>query len=213
MGVPFECDLCSFQNVVDRDLDVTDGQDKFTLTTIRQVLLNVMWAREPNTVASSWSRSKRDFDMAVSNLSLDYQTILPVLGNPLVGDCVGLGVALTTVLASLRPGKNAVYVQFDTIRKTQTWYANAYIAGENLSCKTVVGLDQRKQYVSTGHTFGKWFLGFMWGTRLRMGMVRRQNKALSSKLVIGICAEAENLWARVRTDTEQLRWRKLCVSC
>jgi hypothetical protein len=116
MGVPFECDLCSFQNVVDRDLDITDGQDKFTLTTIRQVLLNVMWAREPNTVASSWSRSKRDFDMAVSNLSLDYQTILPVLGNPLVGDCVGLGVALTTVLASLRPGKNAVYVQFDTIR-------------------------------------------------------------------------------------------------
>jgi len=54
----------------------------------------MMWAREP---------SKRDFDMAVSNLSLDYHTILPVLGNPLVGDRVGLGVALTMVLASLRP--------------------------------------------------------------------------------------------------------------
>ena len=53
--------------------------------------------------------------MAVSNLSLDYHTILPVLGNPLVGDRVGLGVALTTVLASLRPGKNAAYEQFDTI--------------------------------------------------------------------------------------------------
>ena len=54
--------------------------------------------------------------MAVSNLSLDYHTILPVLGNPLVGDRVGLGVALTTVLASLklRQGKNAAYVQFDT---------------------------------------------------------------------------------------------------
>jgi len=74
-----------------------------------------MWAREPVSVASNWSQSKRDFDMAVSNLSLDYHTILPVLGNPLVGDRVGLGVALTMVLASLRQGKNATYVQFDTI--------------------------------------------------------------------------------------------------
>ena len=80
------------------------------------LLLDVMWAREPDTVASNLSRSKRDFDMAVSNLSLDYHTILPVLGNPLVGDRVGLGVAMTTVLASLspRPGKNTAYVQFDT---------------------------------------------------------------------------------------------------
>jgi hypothetical protein len=144
--------------------------------------------------------------MAVSNLSLNYRTILPVLGNPLVGDWVGLGVALTTVLASLRPGKNAAYayVQFDTIRKTQTWYANAYDVGENFSCETVVGLDQKKQYVSTGHIFGKWFSRFMRGARLRMGMVRRQNEALSSRLVIGICAEAEKLWARARTDTKRL---------
>ncbi len=84
---------------------------------------------------------------------------------------MGLGVALTTVLASLRPGKNAANVQFDTIRKTQTWYANAYDTGDNFSCETVVGLDQKKKYVSTGHTFGKWFAHFMWGARLRMGMV------------------------------------------
>ena len=68
--------------------------------------------------------------MAVDNLSLDYRTILPILGNPRVGNRVGLGVALSTVLASLRQGKNAANVQFDTIRKTQTWYANAYDAGD-----------------------------------------------------------------------------------
>ena len=59
------------------------------------------------------------------------------------------------------------------------------------SLETVVGLDQRKQYVLTGHTFGKWFARLMWGARLRMGMGWRQNKALSSKLVLGICGEAE----------------------
>ena len=204
MGVPFECDLCSFRNVVGRDPDDTDARDEFTLTAIRRVLLDVMWAREPDTVASNWSRSRRDFDMAVTNLSLNYHTLLPVLGNPRVGDRVGMGVALTTVLASLRPGKNAAYVQFDTIRKTQTWYANAYDAGENFSCETVVGLDQKKQYVSTGHTFGKWFSRFMRGARLHMGMVRRQNEALTSNLVMGICAEADKLWARARTDIKRL---------
>ena len=51
--------------------------------------------------------------------------------------------------------------------------------GENFSCKTVVGLDQKEQYVSMGHTFGKWFSCFMQGARLRMGMVRRQNEALA----------------------------------
>ena len=45
--------------------------------------------------------------MAIDNLSISPTIILPVLGNPEIGDRVGLGVALATVLASLRPGKNA----------------------------------------------------------------------------------------------------------
>jgi hypothetical protein len=55
MGVPFECDLCSFRNVVGRDPDESNQKDEFTLTAIRRVLLDVMWAREPDTVASNWS--------------------------------------------------------------------------------------------------------------------------------------------------------------
>ena len=59
--------------------------------------------------------------MAVNNLSLDYRTILSVLGSLAVEDRMGMGVALTTVLTSLRPGKNTTNVQFNMIRKTQTW--------------------------------------------------------------------------------------------
>jgi hypothetical protein len=142
--------------------------------------------------------------MALNHLSLDHHTILPVLGNPTVEDQVGLGVALTMVLASLGPGKNAPIVQLDTIQKTQTWYANAYNAGENISCETVVGLDQKKQYVSTGHTLGKGFACFMRGACLRKGMVRWQNKALSSKLVLGICGEAERIWASVCSNVKRM---------
>ena len=65
MGVPFECDSCSFRNVVGRNPDESNQKDEFTLTAIRRVLLDVMWAREPDTVASNWSRSKRDFDSEI----------------------------------------------------------------------------------------------------------------------------------------------------
>jgi len=62
-----------------------------------------------------------------------------------VGDHVGLGVALTTVLASLHQGKNATNVQFDTIRKTQTCYANAYDARENFSCMELINRWRSKE--------------------------------------------------------------------
>jgi hypothetical protein len=204
MEVSFECDLCSFRNMAGRDPDVTNERNEFTLTAISRVLLDVMWAQEPDTVASNWSHSKRDFGMAIEHLSIDLHTILPFLGNPVMVDWVGLGVALMTVLALLWPGKNANTVQFDTIQKTQMWYADAYNVGENFSCETVVGLDQRKQYVSTGHTFGKWFARFIRGAWLRMGMVCIQNEALGSKLVLGICAETERIWGTARLDTKRL---------
>ena len=40
------------------------------------------------------------------------------------------------------------------------------------------------------------------GARLQMGMVRRQNEALTSKLVLGVRAEAERIWGTVRSDTK-----------
>jgi hypothetical protein len=41
MGMPFECNLCSFWNVVGRDPDGANKQDECTLTAIRRMLLDV----------------------------------------------------------------------------------------------------------------------------------------------------------------------------
>jgi hypothetical protein len=68
----------------------------------------------------------------------------------------------------------------------------------------VVGLDQKKQYVSTGHTFGKWFSCFMRGARLCMGVVQQQKEALTSKLVLGICAKAKRIWGQAWLDTKRM---------
>jgi hypothetical protein len=42
------------------------------------------------------------------------------------------------------------------------------------------------------------------GARLRMGMVRRQNEALTSKLMLGVCAEGERIWGTACLDTKRV---------
>ena len=86
MGVPFECDLCSFRNVCERDPIWQNRKDQFTLTCIHRVSLDAFWAKEPRTVASNWAQSKADYDMVLDNLSVLPETLLPRLGNTLLED-------------------------------------------------------------------------------------------------------------------------------
>ena len=88
------------------------------------------------------------------------------------------------------------------MRRTQTWYGNANDAGSGYSCQTVMGLDQKKQYLLTSHTFGRWFSRFMRGAQFRMGMVRHQKEALKSLLLMGVCAAGEEAWRQSSSDVE-----------
>jgi hypothetical protein len=194
MGVPFECDLCSFRNVCGRQPVFGNRRDQFTLTCIRRVQLDIMWAREPHTVASNWSRTRANYQMVVNNLSILPETLLPHLGNTELKDRVGMGAALATLVTSLRAGRHSTNIQWDTMRKTRTWISNAHDAGQEYSCEAVVGLDRAKQYFTSSHTFRKWYGCFMRGARLRMGMIRKQNEALMSLLALAVCEVAESKW-------------------
>jgi hypothetical protein len=82
--------------------------------------------------------------------------------------------------------------------------------------ETVVGMVRLKQYVTSGHTSGKCFSRFMRGARLRMGMIRKQNEALTSVLAMVVCeAEAAERRVGVRRRRKGLRknWRTPFVSC
>jgi hypothetical protein len=204
MGVPFECNLCSFRNITGRDPVMGNHNNHFTLVAIRRVLLDVFWAREPDTVAGNWARSRRDYLMAVNHLSLRTESLLLILGNPTVSDRLGMGVAIVTVVTSLRTGVNASNIQYNTMRKTQTWYGNAFDAGREYTCDTVLGLDQKKQYLPSSHTFGIWFSRFMKGVRLRMGVIQRQNKALTSPMVLAMCAQAEQDWRSAQGTRQRI---------
>ncbi len=117
MGVPFECYLCSFRNVCGRNPVWRDRTEQFTLTAIRRVNIEVMWAREPDTVATNWRRERADYLTTRKNLSID--DFLPVLGSERVEDRVGMKPALITLVTSLREGRYSSNIQWDTMRKTQ----------------------------------------------------------------------------------------------
>ncbi len=153
-----------------------------------------MWAREPHTVATNWARAKADYDMTMHHLSGRPEYLLPQLGLVEVQDQVVMAEALTNLVTSLRPGRNSTNIQWDTMRKMRTWLSNAHDAGCKYSCKMVVGMDRTKQHVMSGHTSGKWFSRFMRGARLRMGMIRKQNEALSSALALAVCEAVETRW-------------------
>jgi hypothetical protein len=145
-------------------------------------------------VATNWARAKADYDMTMSHLSVLPECLLPQLGSAEVQDRVGMGEALTTLVTLLHPGRNSTNIQWDTMRKTRTWLSNPHDAGHEYTCETVVGMDRAKQYVTSGHTLGKWFSRFMRGSRLRMGMIRKQNEALTSVLALAVCEAAEARW-------------------
>jgi hypothetical protein len=138
-------------------------------------------------------------DVVLKNLSVLPAALLPQLGNPLLEDRVGMAIAITTVCTSLRPGRNSNHIQFETMRKTRIWLSNAHDAGREYLCETVLGFDNAKQYVTSGKTDGKWFKRFMRGARLRMGMVRKQNEALTSELALAVCRKAEQIWGLTST--------------
>ena len=202
MGVPFECDLCSFRNVARRDPSWGDRRDNHTLLCIRQANLDVMWSREASTVESNIRRLLLDYNMASRVLSVRHP--LPALGNPTIEDRVGMGMALYTLQASLRRGRYSNHLQWDSsMRKTPTWYSNAYGASLGYNAGSVMAQDQRKLFSTECPTDGKWFNRFMRGAKLRMGVTRRQQEALTANMVMAVIYVAEGDWQQTVEEEER----------
>lgn len=172
MGVPFECELCHFRNLRRRDPTPRNRKDEYLLMVMRRANLDACWGRATRTVIANWNRGVRDYVDTRSMTGLDGHEFLPRLGWPIVEDrVVGMGVAVNTLIASLRPGKHANHLQWDSMRKSTTWWNNAHNAGEGYSNKTVFARDERRVVASTSPTAGEWYTRFMRGAKSRMGQI------------------------------------------
>ena len=161
MGIPFECDLCHFRNVCERDPLWNTHEDTYTLLCIRRANLDAMWSREPSTVSSNLSRCKRDYYDLKDAFS--FKDPLPILGRDDFRDKAGMKCALITLHAGRCKGKYHNHLQWDSTRKTPTWWNNAYEAGEGAAKESVFAADEKKMYVSGAPTSSKWFPRFMLG--------------------------------------------------
>ena len=161
MGIPFECDLCHFRNISGRDPMQGNPGDDFALICICRANLDAMWSRETSTVTGNLNRMRPDYHDAIPFLPI--KDPLPTLGHDEIEDRVGMGVAIMTLNASLRKGKFADHLQWDTMRKIPTWYTNIYEAGENYGESAIYSAQDKKVYESScptaGRSFPRWLIG------------------------------------------------------
>ena len=209
MGVPFECDLCHYRNIRKRDPNLGNQKDTYLLMVIRRANLDACWARASSTVHANWSRSAKDYFETVRDMGLSGEEFLPQLGWPHLEDRVGMRAAIQTLNASLRPGKYAGHLQFDAMRRTPTWWNNAYTAGTQYNRGAMFAKDERKVSVTTSPVMGEWFTRFKRGAKLRMGEIRKQNNPFTSKLILALDAVCQSQWEvsadeREKKDIEDL---------
>jgi len=155
MGVCFECDVCNFRNVNERDVCWNSDKDVRTLRYIRRASLDVMWSRTKGTVRSTFNRMRKDCTEANDVLSVGQ--IFPRMGNPEMVDKDGMGLAIIMLHASLRKGVYRDHLQFDTVRKTVSWAWQAWTAIERGEEGSVFASDDRTMHACDAPTRTKWF--------------------------------------------------------
>ena len=202
MGIPFEYDLCQFRNVNERDPIHGNSKDNYNLLCIRLSILDAFWSRETSTVSGNSRRLRREyFDSAKA---LIIRRPVPIIGTDKVRDIFGMGCAIQTLEAWRRKVKLQDQLQWDSMRRTPTWYTNEWEAGAgSLEAGDIYSENEKKVYESTAPTAGRWFSIFMMGAKRRMGLVRRQGKALTVDQLLLIGEIAEGDWSSSNYEEEK----------
>ena len=118
--------------------------------------MDAFWGRETSTVLGNFRRLRRDYSDPVEALS----TIrpVPIIGTDEVRYIVGMGRVLQTLEALQRKGNWQYQLQWDLVRRTPTWYTNAWEATEGSSeAGAIYSENEIKLYESTAPTASIWF--------------------------------------------------------
>jgi hypothetical protein len=191
----FQCDLCCFRNLQQRDPLPDVPKDNLLLCVIRRALLDALWGREPQTVEATL-RAARSMVSQWQKVGLTPQ--FPPLGPFPVCDSLGMGVAVAMLLKTLEPGKySPQYQQFETVRKLRAGFSNIYMAScEGASCLRTVGGDRAKHQLTHSPTQSLWFERFSQGCVRRMGQEVRQDWAIPLAAMHGLLDLLEDEWTR-----------------
>ena len=88
----------------------------------------------------------------------------------------------------------------ETAQKTLSWYGNAH---DNGSAYVGTALGDGMNFASVSPTTGEWYSRQARGVKLRMGVVRFQNKALTSEMSLALDDILKNEWHRSNSNAQQ----------
>eukprot|EP00956_Cyclotella_meneghiniana_P033565 scaffold97111_cov73-Cyclotella_meneghiniana.AAC.1 len=137
--------------------------DAFMLMVIRRATLDAFWARASSTVTANLKRAGKDTLEGSFRTAMEGPQMVPLMGCPHLEDRVGMAPAILSLVASLRKGLYADHLQWASIRKTRSWYSNAYKAGAGYQNNTVYSRTGQSMVATTCPTDGPWFTNFMRG--------------------------------------------------
>jgi len=201
---PFQCDLCIFRNLLDRNPTIHDSE---LLACIRQINLDALWGREAATV----SASKRAIDQMLEMWDrLRVPPSFPALGPHPLADTFGYGVAIAMVWKSRGKGRYSDYQQFETIRKLRAGYTNLYKASlQGVTDLHTLGGEMAKYSLSRCASHSLWFERFSRGCLSRMGQEVRQDTALSVPVIHALLNQLDHDWTAVHTWPEKRQYTML----
>ena len=184
--VPFQCDLCQFRNVWNRN---PTEKDAFKLMLVRRAILDGFWSREEDTVKKVWSDTKR---------LLSYQeehelSVVNDRGPFALGDDTGLSYGLALLLRARDPGKPTEdgeprTISYETLRKQSTTI-NHLIASEPYGHEPVHGILKSTIIChSKAKNYGRLFDSINKGISRRLGHNPKQDLGISIDVILYIMA-------------------------
>lgn len=194
--VPFQCDLCHFRNIMQRDPFSEEPNDFEILEYIRRANLDAFWGRESSTVSKNLSvllRAERCFDR------LGMPSAVDQLGPFPLKDTMGMQSAIAVLDKSLDKGKYEAFVQWETFRKTRSALTNLHQACVDGLSDTMMSYEVKKLWISNVSTHSFWFSRFMVGLHKRVGEVVKQDWPMPIEVLQYIDRRLDRLWM-VETD-------------
>lgn len=204
---PFQCDLCVFRTLRGSD-PARCPSDQLLQRCIRRVNLDALWAREPGTVQATRSTVLRGLALCAT---VQTDPPYPTLGPFPFKDTQGYTVAIQMVLASVKPGHHADYLQFDTIRQFRTAMANVNRASAAANTKITVWIDDKgltKRSTSVV-THSEWFERFTQGCRKRMGGIYKPDLAITSEVMVAYLKIVKHKVLTSADEVERHTWISL----
>ena len=185
-------------------------EDARKLAYIRRVNLDIMWAREPSTVRNTLTtlNKARKFSEELGFSPVSIHT-----GPWPVADTCGFQIAIEMIRYSQSEGKNdKSYVQFDSIRKIRSAYANVYDSGPSRCLDNRRLKSDRGSVMSfvNGNTDSKLFTQFMAGCEKRMGRLVKQDLGISLDMLQAIL---KSLDTELKDDNVSVERKRFIIIC